>query len=135
MGATLSASVGAVPQLNAIGIVSADLDRSRAFYRLLGVEIGDGGDHVEATLPNGVRLMLDTEEVIRSFRPDWERAAGNQLALAFECSGPAEVDEIYARVVAAGFHGELEPWDAFWGQRYAQVADPDGVPVDLFATL
>ena len=38
-------------------------------------------------------------------------------------------------VTAAGFHGEKEPWDAFWGQRYAQVRDPDGVPVDLFAAL
>jgi uncharacterized glyoxalase superfamily protein PhnB len=25
--------------------------------------------------------------------------------------------------------------DAFWGQRYAQLADPDGVPADLFAAL
>ena len=26
-----------------------------------------------------------------------------------------------------------EPFDAFWGQRYAQVKDPDGNPVDIFA--
>jgi len=45
------------------------------------------------------------------------------------------VDELYARVRAAGFDTEKEPWDAFWGQRYAQVRDPDGVPVDLFAPL
>lgn len=124
-----------MPQLDAIGIVSADLDRSRAFYRLLGVEIAEGNDHVEATLQNGVRLMFDTEDVIRSFRPDWRRAAGNQIALAFACASPADVDETYARIVAAGFHGEKEPWDAFWGHRYAQLADPDGVQVDLFAAL
>jgi catechol 2,3-dioxygenase-like lactoylglutathione lyase family enzyme len=29
----------------------------------------------------------------------------------------------------------LEPWDAFWGMRYAVVRDPDGTPVDLFARL
>jgi uncharacterized glyoxalase superfamily protein PhnB len=79
--------------------------------------------------------MLDSEEVVKSFRPDWSRSAGNQLSLAFECSSSAEVNDIYARVVAAGFAGEKEPWDAFWGQRYAQLADPDGVPVDLFAAL
>jgi len=28
-----------------------------------------------------------------------------------------------------------KPWDAFWGQRYAQLPDPDGVPVDLYAGL
>jgi uncharacterized glyoxalase superfamily protein PhnB len=124
-----------MPQLDAIGIVSSDLERTRAFYRLLGIEFAEGGDHVEATMPNGLRLMVDTEDVIRSFRPDWSRETGNQLALAFACSSVAEVDELYARVVAAGFTGEKEPWDAFWGYRYAQLADPDGVPVDLFAPL
>ena len=124
-----------MPQLDALGIVSADLDRSRAFYRLLGIEVAEGDDHVEANLPNGIRLMFDTEDVIRSFRPDWQRATGNQVALAFACDSPADVDETYARVVEAGFHGEKEPWDAFWGHRYAQLADPDGVSVDLFAAL
>jgi uncharacterized glyoxalase superfamily protein PhnB len=124
-----------VPQLNAIGIVCADMRKSVAFYGLLGVEFPEGNGHIEATLPNGLRLMLDSEDVVRSFRPEWERAEGNQLALAFECASPEAVDELYARVVAAGFDGELEPWDAFWGQRYAQLADPDGVPVDLFAAL
>jgi uncharacterized glyoxalase superfamily protein PhnB len=124
-----------VPQLDAIGIVSSDLARTRSFYRLLGIEFGEGDDHVEATMPNGLRLMVDTEEVLRSFRPDWTRTAGNQLSLAFACASPAEVDELYAEVVAAGFAGEKEPWDAFWGHRYAQLSDPDGVPVDLFAAL
>ena len=79
-------------------------------------------------------MALDNRRV-QGFRPDWERATGNQLALAFECESPAEVDERYEQIVAAGFVGEKEPWDAFWGQRYAQVRDPDGVPVDLFAAL
>jgi uncharacterized glyoxalase superfamily protein PhnB len=124
-----------VPHLDAIGIVSSDLARTRAFYRLLGIEFGEGDDHVEATMPNGLRLMTDTEDVIRSFKPDWTRATGNQVALAFACASPAEVDELYAAVVAAGFEGEKEPWDAFWGYRYAQLTDPDGVTVDLFAAL
>jgi len=111
--------------------------RSIGFYRALGLDLPEtpGEGHIEATSANGFRLMLDSEDVIKSFRPDWSRSAGNQLSLAFECSSPTEVDEIYARVVAAGFTGEKEPWDAFWGQRYAQLADPDGVPVDLFAAL
>jgi uncharacterized glyoxalase superfamily protein PhnB len=126
-----------VPELNAIGIVAADTARSIAFYRLLGVDFPEEreGGHIEAALPSGVRFMLDSEEVIRSFRPDWTREIGNQLALAFECARPAEVDELYARVAEAGFQAEKEPWDAFWGQRYAQLRDPDGVPVDLFAAL
>jgi uncharacterized glyoxalase superfamily protein PhnB len=124
-----------VAELNAIGIVAADLARSIAFYRLLGVDFPEEEGHIEARLPSGVRLMLDSEEVVRSFRPDWTRETGNQLALAFECASPADVDETYRRVTEAGFHGEAEPWDAFWGQRYAQLRDPDGVGVDLYAPL
>jgi uncharacterized glyoxalase superfamily protein PhnB len=124
-----------MPSLSAIGIVSSDLERSRAFYRLLGVEFAEGDDHVEAKLSGGLHLMLDTEETMRSFRPDWKRETGNQVALAFACGTPAEVDETYARIVEAGFESVKEPWDAFWGMRYAQVRDPDGVGVDLHATL
>jgi uncharacterized glyoxalase superfamily protein PhnB len=111
--------------------------RSIAFYRTLGMDVPETPDegHIDTTLPNGVRFMLDSEDVIRSFNPEWERATGNQVALALECASAAEVDELYARVVDAGFDGEKEPWDAFWGQRYAQLRDPDGVPVDLYAQL
>jgi|SRR5690349_5620476 len=137
MSPTLSGSVEPVPQLNAIGIVASDLARSIGFYRLLGVDVPETPDqaHIDTFLPNGVRFMLDTEEVVKSFRPDWSRTTGNQLSIAFECSTPAEVDQTYDRVVAAGFHGEKDPWDAVWGQRYAQLQDPDGVGVDLYAAL
>jgi uncharacterized glyoxalase superfamily protein PhnB len=125
-----------VPELNAIGVVASDLARSVRFYRLLGLDFPEDPEgHIEATLPSGVRFMLDAEQVVRSFRPDWKRESGNQIALAFECGSPAEVDELYARIVDAGFQGEKLPWDALWGQRYAQLLDPDGVPVDLFAPL
>jgi catechol 2,3-dioxygenase-like lactoylglutathione lyase family enzyme len=126
-----------MPLLNAIGIVVSDTARSIRFYRLVGLDVPETPDegHIDTFLPNGVRFMLDTEETVRSFNPDWSRATGNQVGLAFECSSAAEVDEIYARVTAAGFDGEKEPWDAFWGQRYAQLKDPDGIPVDLYAAL
>jgi catechol 2,3-dioxygenase-like lactoylglutathione lyase family enzyme len=126
-----------MPNLNAIGIVVSDMERSIRFYRFLGLDVPEtpGEGHVDTFLPSGVRFMLDTEEVVRSFRPDWTRAGGNQVSLALDCGSAAEVDETYRRAVEAGFHGEKEPWDAFWGQRYAQLADPDGVPVDLYAAL
>jgi uncharacterized glyoxalase superfamily protein PhnB len=126
-----------VPELNAIGIVVSDMATSIRFYRLLGLEVPETPDegHVETSLPSGVRLMLDSEDTVRSFAPEWARATGNQLSLAFECAGPAAVDEVYGRMVDAGFEGEKEPWDAFWGQRYAQLRDPDGVGIDLYAPL
>ena len=124
-------------QLNAIGIVAADMAESIRFYRLLGLDVPETPDegHVDTFLPNGVRFMLDSEETMRSFMDGWQRETGNQVGIAFECDSPAEVDEIYARVTEAGFHGDKEPWDAFWGQRYAILKDPSGVDVSLYAPL
>ena len=126
-----------MPELNAIGIVASDMATSVRYYRLLGLDLPDtpGEGHVEATMASGMRLMLDAEEVIKSFQPEWSRETGNQLSLAFECASPAEVDEVYARMTGSGFEGEKEPWDAFWGQRYALLRDPDGVEVNLYAPL
>jgi catechol 2,3-dioxygenase-like lactoylglutathione lyase family enzyme len=121
-----------------IELVVADMARTLAFYRLLGLEIppdADGQPHVETAFA-GLRLAFDTEDTVRGFDPGWTPpTGGHRSALAFACDGPAEVDATWARLVAAGYVGHLEPWDAFWGHRYAVVHDPDGRPTDLFAPL
>ncbi len=38
----------------------------------------------------------------------------------------ANCDEAVARAEAAGAAVTMPPWDAFWGDRYAQVVDPFG---------
>ncbi|MCW5937178.1 MAG: VOC family protein [Fimbriimonadaceae bacterium] len=122
-------------QLDAIGIVVKDMAESVRFYRLLGVAFPEPAeDHLEATMPNGLRIMLDSVEMVKSFKP-WVEPVGNRMNLAFLCEDAEEVDRLYRKVTEAGFTGDKEPWDAFWGQRYAQVADPDGNVVDLFAPL
>ncbi len=122
-----------------IGLVVADMATSLRFYRRLGLDIPAEADteaHVELNLPGGMRLAWDTVEGIRSFDADWQRPeGGNRINLAFGCDTPAEVDQLYAALVADGYGGHREPWDAFWGQRYASVADPDGGSVDLYAPL
>lgn len=128
-------------QFDAIGIAVKDMAASLAFYRRLGIEFPEGAEdsehgHVEATLPGGLRLMFDTLETIRSFDPDWTEPSGSpRIGLAFACGSPADVDAKYRELVEAGYDGHKEPWDAFWGMRYAQLKDPDGDGVDLFAPL
>lgn len=123
---------------NAVSIVVSDMARALEFYRLCGFELPETPDegHVEVTVGDGFRIMWDTEDVVRTFDPGWVRpTGGHRAALAVECDDPALVDDLHARVVAAGFDSHLEPFDAFWGQRYAVVHDPDGTPVDLYARL
>ncbi|MFJ4859325.1 VOC family protein [Streptomyces sp. NPDC088748] len=125
------------PRFDLIGMVVSDMAASLAFYRRLGLDIpadSDGLPHVEAVLPGGLRIAWDTEDTIRSFDPSWTAPTGEgRRDLAFLCDSPAEVDALYAELTAAGHTGHLKPWDAFWGQRYAVVLDPDGGGVSLFA--
>ncbi len=127
------------PQLNVIEVVVTQMERSLAFYRRLGLPIPEGLDdapHAEVELAGGIKLAFDTVEVIKSFDPDWTPPAGGHgQALAFGCADPAEVDATFADLVEAGGSPHLEPWDAFWGMRYAVVHDPDGHTVDLYALL
>jgi catechol 2,3-dioxygenase-like lactoylglutathione lyase family enzyme len=122
--------------LKVVEVVVADMARSLAFYRRLGLDVPAGSDtegHVEVALPGGLKLAFDTVETIRSFDPSWSPPSGSpRTGLAFACDSPAEVDKLYGELVAAGYEGHKEPWDAFWGMRYAVLHDPDGNSVDLF---
>lgn len=122
-----------------VELVVADMAASLAFYRRLGIDVpadADDQPHVDAELPGGMRIAWDTVETIRSFDPDWTPpTGGHRMALAFACDDPADVDRTHAELVGAGYRSHKDPWDAFWGMRYAVVHDPDGNPVDLFAPL
>ncbi|GAA1319935.1 VOC family protein [Leucobacter albus] len=122
-----------------VGIVTTDLAASLAFYRDLGLDIpADAANepHVEVVLPNGMRVGWDTVETIQGFDTEYVSPTGShRVAFAFQAGSPAEVDEVHARLIAAGHRSRVAPWDAFWGQRYATVMDPDGNAVDLYAAL
>ena len=127
------------PRLDFFGIAVSDMARSVAFYRRLGLDFPEGAEeqpHVEAQLGGGVRYALDTEDVMRTFDPEWKRPSdGHLTGGAFQCESPEEVDRVYRELLGAGATPHKEPWDAFWGQRYAQLKDPDGTVIDLYAPL
>ena len=126
------------PRFDAIGLIVEIMAATLSFYRLVGLDIPEAADHeahVEHDLEGGIRIMWDTIELVKSFS-DWEPPlGGHRVGLAFLCESPGDVDELHARLVGAGYRSHLAPFDAFWGQRYATVFDPDQNPVDLFAQL
>ena len=130
-----------MPRLDVIGVIVSDLRRAADFYQRLGLRFPDeldpmGHGHVEVPLPGGLRFTLDTEESVRSFNPSWSPPTeGHRVGMAFLCESAEAVDRTYRELIASGGQSYKEPWDAFWGQRYAQVKDPDGNVVDLFAAL
>jgi catechol 2,3-dioxygenase-like lactoylglutathione lyase family enzyme len=127
------------PTLNVVSIVVADMPAALAFYRACGLVIDpaqDGEPHASAEPVGGFTVMFDTHDVMRSMDPSWTPGSGgHRMALAFDCATPSGVNELHATLTSAGHESHLEPFDAFWGQRYAVVLDPDGNPVDLYAAL
>jgi uncharacterized glyoxalase superfamily protein PhnB len=123
--------------LDAIGIVSRNIALSAKFYSLLGVNLREKGgpDHFEAVTPSGVRIMLDSVSLVKKINPTWKEPAGAAITLCFLQESPKTVDSLYDKILAAGFKSAKAPWDAFWGQRYSSVLDPDGNQIDLFAPL
>ena len=48
-----------------------------------------------------------------------------RILLQFSLDLPKEVAETYEKLIAAGHKTFKKPWNAFWGQRFAQITDPD----------
>lgn len=124
-------------KLDVIGFAVKDMAKSLQFYRLLGLEVPDGQEaeaHVEAAV-GGIRLAWDTVEVLKQVYQDWnEQPVGHRIEVAFKCDSRDELDATYAHILKHGYHGHRAPWEAFWGQRYAIVEDPDGNLISLFTS-
>ena len=129
------------PRFDVIGVVVADMATSLAFYRRLGLDVppdADASPHVEVALPGrpaaGVRHRGDRS---RSF--DELVGRGRAVAIASPWRSRATRRPTSTpptrRSSTRGARGTSTPWDAFWGQRYAVVLDPDGGHVELFAPL
>lgn len=130
-------------RLDQVNLVTADVSASVEFYRLLGVEIPDvdprwDGRHRNAVMPEGAQedasLHLDIDH--RSFAEEWGGPDVPSGALiGFRVASREGVDALYERVIAVGHRGVREPFDAFWGARYAIVLDPSGVAVGLMSPV
>jgi uncharacterized glyoxalase superfamily protein PhnB len=87
-------------------------------------------------MPGGSALELDSVPMTRSYDPNWgEPAAGGRSVIMFGLPTREAVDQLYADLTGAGHTGHLEPFDAFWGARYAIVDDPDGNHVGLMSPM
>lgn len=123
--------------LDAIGIVAKDMNKTVEFYHLLGLDFQEAGspNHLEATLPSGLRVMLDSVTLMNEINPNWTERVGNTVVLCFKENEPAGVDAVVEKLRLKGHNITKEPWDAFWGQRYASVEDPNGHHIDIFADI
>ena len=123
-----------------LNLVVADMTASAEFYRRLGVAAAAGaepsGGHLQLRMPGGFSLELDTAESARLWHAGWRSdPATGRVVIGFSLPTRQDVDHRYAELTAAGYTGRQPPFDAFWGARYAIVADPDGNDVGLMSPI
>lgn len=122
-------------RFDSITLEVQDLGRSLAFYRLLGLSIPEQlctPRYACTATADGGRL----EWVLVQRPPIGDRlgaTGGYGVVPVIRCSSPAEVDAIVLTAAGAGHRIEAAPSDTAWGARSAQVVDPDGYVVRLFA--
>ena len=132
------------PRFDAIGLVVADMSavadvgpppRPLPFP----TEADDRATRRGLSCPAGYGWLFDTVgDRVHSFDPEWHphRRAATLDPRWRSCAHISdEVDAAHAGLIADGYRSHVDPWDAFWGQRYATVLDPDDNPVEPSAPL
>jgi catechol 2,3-dioxygenase-like lactoylglutathione lyase family enzyme len=123
------------PTFCQIKLVTRAFDESLRFYGLLGAQFTVRGLHAFAELTNGVRLELDSAQIVSKWDPHWNGMSGGSAFLGFSVATTAEVDTVHAALTVQGFPTHLGPHNAPWGRRLAIVDDPDGNPVAIMGPL
>jgi uncharacterized glyoxalase superfamily protein PhnB len=127
----------ATPAFSQLSLVVADMDKAMAFYRHLGLspQVTPDGLHARAEMPGGLAIEWDAAQFAAQWDSGSRGPAGGSTVLGFAVATRQEVDDLYAELTEAGYHGHQRPYDAFWGSRYAIVDDPDGIAVGLMSPV
>ena len=107
-----------IESISAVTLLTVDMVDAVAFYEALGFHLLYGGPEAPFTsfrVGGGyVNLQID----VGGSLPDaiWGR-------VVFWVD---DVDAMYERALTAGFHPDISPADAPWGERYFHLHDPSG---------
>lgn len=135
-----------MPTFNQVNLVVEDMDAAVAFYQALGMRVrfdggewpaGSGARHVALDNGDGAIFELDNYAMARMYHGGW-RAPGvddRPVVLGFSLASREAVDDTYRTLTDSGYLGRQEPYDAFFGARYAVVRDPAGNDVGLMSPI
>jgi catechol 2,3-dioxygenase-like lactoylglutathione lyase family enzyme len=107
-----------IQSISAVTLLTANMGKAVAFYRDLGFELlYGGGDAAFTSFRVGTGFLNLQQASEAQPRPTiWGR-------IVFWV---VDVDNMFQRVLGAGYKPETHPADASWGERYFHIRDPDG---------
>jgi catechol 2,3-dioxygenase-like lactoylglutathione lyase family enzyme len=106
-----------IEAISALTLGTHDMARAVRFYTAMGFELSYGGEDAAFTsLRAGTGFVNLTAQPATRTWTWWGRAIFHV----------ADVDEVHARAVAAGYRPDTAPRDASWGERFFHITDPDG---------
>jgi catechol 2,3-dioxygenase-like lactoylglutathione lyase family enzyme len=109
-------------ELNQVTLPSTDVDRSAAFYRLMGFTqiVSNPPTYARFECPEGATFSLHLVESV---------VADSHVIVYFEC---ADLDNSCATLAARGIKFDSAPVDQSWRWREAYLRDPDGNVLCLY---
>jgi catechol 2,3-dioxygenase-like lactoylglutathione lyase family enzyme len=131
--------MGDRPILDQVNLVVRDMAAMVEFYRLLGLDIEDppppwDAHHRSVRMSDGADLDLDSGSFATRWNEGW-CAEESGAVLGFRVVQRESVDALYGQLTDAGHVGRQQPYDAFWGARYALVEDPDGNTIGIMSEV
>jgi uncharacterized glyoxalase superfamily protein PhnB len=107
------------------GLTVDDLTKSIAFYEALGFVVAESWDQYGAR----IAAMVQAGELqIGLNQDDWKKGRNRQKGLGtrLNIETAQNIDEIAARMKAAGYTLDAEPFDTPWKTRQFEMTDPSG---------
>lgn len=107
------------------GLTVDDLGKSLKFYEALGFSVAQRWEQ-DGTL---LSVMLQAGKLELGLnQDDWKKGRNRQKGIGtrLNIETAQSIDEIAARVKAAGFALDVEPFDTQWKTRQFELTDPSG---------
>lgn len=122
--------------LDGFGLFVKDMAAMIRFYRdVLGFEIREGEDTSNVYLIKDDTLFLlygrTDFEAMTSRKYEYIKGLNGHFEIALYVDTFEDVDEAYAKAIAAGAGAVLEPTTEPWGQRTCYISDPEGNLIEI----
>lgn len=127
------------PRLSQLNLVVGDMEAMATFYSHLGIRLTESPPewqphHRNGEVEGGMRLDLDSTAFASSWNRGWPAGRAG-VVIGFDVDSAEEVDRLHHHLTSLGYPSQQPPYDAFWGARFAAVADPDGNSVGIMSPI